>query len=97
MHQLFLVRYPEEPIAIPSKGKTAIGRSEGNDIILTEPRVSRKHAAIGWMRFQRAYSISDLGSSNGTFLNGSELRLTMRVSSMIGIKSGSPLRFSRCV
>ncbi len=73
METLFLIRYPERPIPIPSKRKTSIGRSDENDIVLTEARVSRRHAAIGWLRFQKSFSISDLGSSNGTYLNGAKL------------------------
>jgi pSer/pThr/pTyr-binding forkhead associated (FHA) protein len=74
MDNLFLVRYPEKPILISPKGKTTIGRIEDNTIILTEPRVSRKHAVIEWLRFQKGYCISDLGSSNGTYLNNFRLQ-----------------------
>jgi pSer/pThr/pTyr-binding forkhead associated (FHA) protein len=73
MDNLFLVRYPEKPIAISAKGKTTIGRTEDNEIVLTEPRVSRKHAVIEWLRFQKGYCISDLGSSNGTYINNARL------------------------
>ncbi|MGA3051119.1 MAG: DUF4388 domain-containing protein [Chitinispirillaceae bacterium] len=73
MENLFLIRYPEPPILIPAKRKTSIGRSDENDIVLTEARASRRHAAMGWMRFQKSFSISDLGSSNGTYLNGVKL------------------------
>lgn len=70
---LFLVRYPDEPIHVPDKGEVSIGRSDKNDIVLTEPRVSRKHAVIEWLEPQNVYVISDLGSSNGTYLNGYKL------------------------
>ena len=73
MENLFLIRYPEPPILIPAKRKTSIGRSNENEIVLTETRASRRHAAIRWMRFQKSFSISDLGSSNGTYLNGAKL------------------------
>ena len=72
-NNLFLVRYPEEPILISAKGKTTIGRAVENDILLTEPRVSRKHAEIEWLKFQKGYCICDLGSSNGTYLNNARL------------------------
>jgi len=72
-NNLFLVRYPEEPILLSSKGKTTIGRAVENDILLTEPRVSRKHAEIEWLKFQKGYCICDLGSSNGTYLNNARL------------------------
>jgi pSer/pThr/pTyr-binding forkhead associated (FHA) protein len=73
MDNLFLVRYPEKPILVSPKGKTAIGRTEDNAIVLSEPRVSRKHAVIEWLKFQKGYCLSDLGSSNGTYLNNVRL------------------------
>ena len=73
MANLFLVRYPDEPIQVPDKGEVSIGRSEDNDIVLAEPRVSRKHAVINWLEPPGVYVISDLGSSNGTYLNGTKL------------------------
>jgi pSer/pThr/pTyr-binding forkhead associated (FHA) protein len=73
MSKLFLVRYPDEPLLVPDKGKTTIGRSDENKIMLPESRVSRKHAEIEWLRFKKSYSITDLGSSNGTYLNSNRL------------------------
>ncbi len=70
---LFLVRYPEEPIHVSDKGEVTIGRSDESDINLTEPRVSRKHAVIEWLDPPGVYVISDLGSSNGTYLNSTKL------------------------
>lgn len=71
MNHLFLVRYPEEPLQVPEKGKLTIGHADDNDIVLPEPRVSRKHASIEFKKHH--YLLSDLGSSNGTFLNSSRL------------------------
>lgn len=70
---LFLSRYPEEPIRVPDKGEVTIGRAEENDIVLAEPRVSRKHAVINWLEPPGVHVITDLGSSNGTFLNNKKL------------------------
>ena len=50
----------------------SIGRSVENDIVLEGGRVSRRHA-----RLQRAgddYTVVDLGSHNGTFVNGLRLQ-----------------------
>jgi pSer/pThr/pTyr-binding forkhead associated (FHA) protein len=74
MSKLFLVRYPEPPLQVPDKGKTTIGRSDENRITLPESRVSRRHAEIEWLRSDKRYYITDLGSSNGTYLNS--VRLT---------------------
>lgn len=45
-----------------------IGRRLDCDIVLSDPRVSRRHAQLRW-RFGR-YVLYDLGSSSGTTVNG---------------------------
>jgi hypothetical protein len=45
-----------------------IGRSEDNQICLLNPGISRIHAVI--KAVPGGYSITDLGSQNGTFVNG---------------------------
>jgi len=46
----------------------SIGRGSGNDIILQDSQASRKHAEISLQGDQ--YYIRDLGSTNGTYVNG---------------------------
>ncbi len=70
---LFLVRYPEPPVLVPEKGKVTIGRAENNSIVLTETRVSRFHAQVEYQFSSKTYAISDLGSANGTYLNGQKI------------------------
>jgi pSer/pThr/pTyr-binding forkhead associated (FHA) protein len=67
---VFLVHYPDSPLRVPDKGKVSIGRADANDIVLNEPRVSRLHAVIEWDKSADAFVIRDLGSKNGTYLNG---------------------------
>lgn len=55
------------PIPLESTMLT-IGRGLGNDIILEDTRVSRHHAQLRYK--SRRFWLTDLGSTNGTFLNG---------------------------
>lgn len=45
-----------------------IGRDRSNQIVLFDPMVSKKHAEIRWV--DEEFILRDLGSSNGTMLNG---------------------------
>ncbi len=56
--------------AIPGV-KACIGREEGVEIHVDDEAMSRTHAAITWEGSE--YRIRDLGSSNGTWLNGSKV------------------------
>lgn len=49
------------------KDVVSCGRDSGSDIFLDDVTVSRKHAQI--RRDDAAFTITDLGSLNGTFLN----------------------------
>ncbi len=49
-----------------------IGRSEECDIALPDRQVSRQHARITWQG--DCYELEDLGSKNGTHVNGQEMQ-----------------------
>ena len=51
-----------------------IGRSSELDMVLVEDMVSRKHAKISTVAGQ--IIITDMGSTNGTFVNGEKVRKT---------------------
>jgi len=51
------------------EGRTVMGRAEDCDLVIPDERVSRRHAAIEDLPDGRA-SLVDLGSGNGTFVNG---------------------------
>ena len=51
--------------------KFKIGRTRASSIQIKDPAVSEKHGEIAFM--QGEWKIRDLGSSNGTFLNGKEI------------------------
>jgi len=50
-------------------GNCSLGRAVGNDIVLVDDRVSRRHSTIH-AQGERELWIVDLGSRNGTYLNG---------------------------
>jgi DNA-binding NtrC family response regulator len=49
-----------------------IGKVEGNDLVLPEETVSRVHCEI--LRDHKGHLLRDLHSTNGTFLDGAEIR-----------------------
>jgi len=51
---------------------TLLGRGKDNDIMLADPAAGRQHARI--RETNGHFTLYDLGSSNGTFLNGKKLR-----------------------
>lgn len=53
-------------------GTIFIGRSPSNQVPLPDPKISRKHAAIDFKN--EHYILSDLGSSNGTFVDGKKIK-----------------------
>jgi hypothetical protein len=66
------------------EGKARIGRSEEGEIVLLDPSVSRTHAVVEIGA--RGVRVRDLGSTNGTFLNG------RRIESGT-LRDGDELRF----
>src|SRR5262249_813604 len=59
------------------KVETQIGKSPRNDIVIADPAVSSSHAVI--RSENNAYTITDLGSRNGTSVNGKRITETHRL------------------
>ncbi|MFQ5876369.1 MAG: FHA domain-containing protein [Acidobacteriota bacterium] len=73
-------------------GTYTIGRKEC-DIVLSDDKVSRKHAAVIIAR-EGQYAVSDLASRNGTFVNGARLtRRNLQHNDLIRV-GDTTLRFS---
>ncbi len=67
--------------------ETIVGRSDGATIAIDEPSISRRHARIVHAEDGR-YLIEDLGSRNGTFVNGARVR-------RVALESGDRIQLGR--
>ncbi|HQN04015.1 MAG TPA: FHA domain-containing protein [Anaerolineaceae bacterium] len=75
------------------KADTIIGREAGDDIIIKDPEISRKHARIFLQGAN--YFIEDLGSTNGTSVNGARIQIAspLRVGDVIKLGEKTSLVF----
>jgi adenylate cyclase len=64
---------------VPMVGTCSIGRLSSNNIVLSDERVSRRHAIIN-VQDEREFWLVDLGSGNGTYLNGRRVVQPTRLS-----------------
>lgn len=71
-------------------GVNRIGRAQANDICLPEPSVSRNHARI--VIQQGGTWIEDLGSSNGTFVNGRRITAPTRLQPGDTVQVGTSVK-----
>jgi hypothetical protein len=71
MPRLFVLSGPDVGSALAFEGTVVLGREKGVDLVLHAPSVSRKHARLE----NRAgrWFVVDLGSSNGTQVNGAKV------------------------
>lgn len=56
----------DRPLAVVDQ-QVVVGREDDCDVILTSPRISRRHARV-WAHGER-FGVEDLGSLNGTYVN----------------------------
>src|SRR5580658_9376203 len=67
------------------KPTIAIGSHPKNDVVVDDTTVSRRHATI--TRKADGFELADLGSTNGTFING------RRLTEPVALKSGDQIKF----
>jgi hypothetical protein len=85
---IFVEQKPMEGREQSLKAGDTIGR-EGCEVNLMDPEVSRRHAAI---RLEGgSLAIQDLGSTNGTYVNGA------RISAVTTLKDGDEVRLGNTV
>jgi pSer/pThr/pTyr-binding forkhead associated (FHA) protein len=70
-------KYQGGEFPLKSDKQVIIGRSSELDMVLVEDMVSRKHAKITWQTGK--LNIEDLGSTNGTFVNGEKILKPSRI------------------
>ena len=61
----------DEKHQLEGRGPWSVGRSQENDIVINDPNVSRRHARIS--RADNGFVVEDLGSTNGTLLDGAPI------------------------
>lgn len=73
-----------------------IGRDLTNDLAIQDPEISRFHAVLRWSN--NTYYLEDLGSTNGTLLNGKVLTakvpVALRANDVIQVATVVELRFT---
>lgn len=70
----------------PLNKEIFIGRSDGNEIILKDPYVSKKHLKIA--EDEGNFYVEDLSSANGTYLNGEKIMDVARLKNGDRIRVG---------
>ena len=76
-------------------GLLTLGRGVGVDFLFDVEGVSRKHAKIT-LSEDGSVTVYDLGSTNGTFVNGRKIEIwTLRPGDQVTLGEGVTLRFDR--
>jgi pSer/pThr/pTyr-binding forkhead associated (FHA) protein len=67
------------------KDEVSLGRGEDNDVVIPHASVSRAHARL--LRRNGVFELTDLNSTNGSYVNGQPVQGSVRVG------SGNQVRF----
>jgi chromosome segregation ATPase len=69
MAKLTFVLEDGQDVVVPVAERVSVGRDDGNDVVVDDPRISARHAELVRSAEGR-YEVSDLESKAGTFVNG---------------------------
>jgi hypothetical protein len=67
-------------------GQLMLGRGPAAALALADRAVSRLHAVLAWDPVAQMHVLTDLGSSNGTFVNG------QRITGPVGVLNGTTIQ-----
>lgn len=88
-HQLLVKTGPQiGRIYTLTLDKVTIGRDPMSDVVVNDPEVSRNHARLS--RTEGEYTLQDLGSTNGSFVDGKRLSVEavpLSAGQMVGLGS----------
>ena len=86
---LVIVEGQEAGREFPASGTTLVGRDPGADLVIADSEVSSKHASF--VPADGGIAVEDLGSTNGTFVNG------QRVTGSHQLRAGDRVQFGTTV
>jgi hypothetical protein len=79
----------------PRERRLTLGRTGDNDVVINDPTVSRFHASLMTNK-QGEVIVSDLGSANGTFVNGQRIGSSHALRTNDELTLGSVSFIFRC-
>lgn len=85
--QLTIIRNDNQQCINLNVGRTTIGRKSENTVVIPDPSVSGFHAAIT-IDENKAF-LEDLGSTNGTFIDGEKIVMPFRLKDNTSILIGA--------
>lgn len=88
----FLVLQPNPSLAGKETEKLIIGRSPERDFTIDHSTVSKRHAFLSRDKENQGWRLGDVGSTNGTFLNGQPVD----VGTPVLLRDGQVVSFGDC-
>ena len=79
---------PGQPLPANLQGRKSIviGRGAECDVVIKDPKASRRHCQL--TRKESAFVLEDLGSRNGTFVNGERIKGPVTLQPSQAFKAG---------